>query len=158
MNHIALLIGIGIFTGIYSGLMGLGGGTVMIPLMVLVLGFTQHQAVGTSLAVMVPPITLPAVIQYWREGNVKVGTALWIALGLVCGMLVGQWIASGLSDRVLKLVFGFVLIYVAAYTIFLTLGRELVLRAVIYSAILVAISAAFFLLVRWYELRTVAHA
>ena len=56
----AFLILFGIVVGVFSGLMGLGGGSVMIPIMVLLLGMTQQQAHGTSLAVMIPPVTLPA--------------------------------------------------------------------------------------------------
>ena len=81
MINPAILIGVGIFVGIYSGIMGLGGGTVMIPVLVLLLGFTQHQAVGTSLAVMIPPVTLPAVIEFYRKGQVDLRIAAWIALG-----------------------------------------------------------------------------
>jgi hypothetical protein len=153
VNQIFLLIGIGVFTGIYSGLMGLGGGTVMIPLMVLLLRFSQHTAVGTSLAVMLPPVTLPAVIQYWRAGNVKVSTAAWIALGLVCGMLAGQAVASKLDDTALKRVFGFVLIYVAGYTIFTTLPRQYLARTMLCAAVMVLAAGAFFLALRWHDLR-----
>src|SRR5258706_15739406 len=94
MTHPAILIGIGILVGIYSGIMGLGGGTVMIPVLVLLLGFTQHQAVGTSLAVMIPPVTLPAVIEFYRKGHVDLRIAAWIALGFLGGALVGGFIAN----------------------------------------------------------------
>src|SRR5437660_12610691 len=87
----AILIGVGIFVGIYSGIMGLGGGTVMIPVLVLLLGFTQHQAVGTSLAVMIPPVTLPAVTEFYRNGHVDVRTATWIAIGVAAGAFRGGY-------------------------------------------------------------------
>ena len=83
MINPAILIGVGIFVGIYSGIMGLGGGTVMIPVLVLLLGFTQHQAVGTSLAVMIPPVTLPAVIEFYRNKQVDLRIAVWIATILI---------------------------------------------------------------------------
>src|SRR4051795_1126191 len=81
MVNPAILIGVGILVGIYSGIMGLGGGTVMIPVLVLLLGFNQHQAVATSLAVMIPPVTLPAVIAYYKEGHVNLRIAAFIAIG-----------------------------------------------------------------------------
>src|SRR3954468_24831917 len=109
MVNPAILIGVGIFVGIYSGIMGLGGGTVMIPVLVLLLGFTQHQAVGTSLAVLIPPVTLPAVIEYYRNGHVNLRVAAWIALGFLGGALLGGFIANKLSDQVMRLIFGFIL-------------------------------------------------
>lgn len=60
--------------GVFSGIMGLGGGAIMIPLMVLVLQFSQTKAHGLSLAVMIPPVTLPAVIAYFRNGCWKCRT------------------------------------------------------------------------------------
>jgi len=148
VNHSLLLIALGIAVGIYSGVMGLGGGTLMIPAMVLLLGFTQKQALGTSLAVMLPPVTFPAVLEYWRNGHVKIGTAALIALGVLPGMFVGAYLANKLSNDVLKLIFGFVLIYVAAYTIF---GKEHLLRTLALSIIPVAIAAALYAAVRWYD-------
>src|SRR3954466_12523316 len=106
MVNPAILIGVGIFVGIYSGIMGLGGGTVMIPVLVLLLGFNQHQAVGTSLAVMIPPVTLPAVIEFYRKGYVDLRIAAWIALGFLCGAFLGGFIANKLNDMVLRLIFG----------------------------------------------------
>src|SRR5437762_6747459 len=121
MTHPAILILFGVIVGVFSGVMGLGGGSVMIPIMVLAFEMSQQQAHGTSLAVMIPPVTLPAVINYYRNGNVKVGMAGWMALGVLGGTFFGAWIANSLPKETLKLVFGFVLIYVAGYTVF---GKE----------------------------------
>jgi uncharacterized protein len=123
VNPIWLIV-IGVAVGIYSGIMGLGGGTIMIPILVLALGFGQHKAVATSLAVMIPPVTLPAVIRYWKDGHVDWQVAAWIAVGVLCGTPLGQMVAKHLSDTALKLVFGFVLVYIAGYTIFQTLGKQ----------------------------------
>ena len=146
-----ILIAIGIFVGVYSGIMGLGGGTVMIPIMVLLLSFTQHQAVGTSLAVMIPPVTLPAVIRYYRDGHVDLSVAAWIAFGLLLGTSVGAIIASKIEDKALTLIFGFILTYVAGYTIFQTLGNHHLTRSMILAAILVLVSTAFYFTTRWYD-------
>ena len=150
MNPIWLIV-IGVAVGLYSGIMGLGGGTIMIPILVLALGFGQHKAVATSLAVMIPPVTLPAVIKYYREGHVDPWVAAWVAVGVLCGTPVGATVAGYLSDRALKLVFGFVLVYVAGYTIFQTLGKQYLVRSILLAAVLVVASAAFFLAVRWYD-------
>jgi len=137
----AILIGVGIFVGVYGGIMGLGGGTVMIPVLVLLLGFTQHQAVGTSLAVMIPPVTLPAVIEFYRKGQVDLRIAAWIALGFVVGAFLGGFIANKLNDTVLRLIFGFVLIYVGGYTLFQTLGKQHLVRSMVVAGVLTVVAA-----------------
>ncbi|HEV8379328.1 MAG TPA: sulfite exporter TauE/SafE family protein [Tepidisphaeraceae bacterium] len=142
MTNPAILIGIGVLVGIYSGIMGLGGGTVMIPVLVLLLGFTQHQAVATSLAVMIPPVTLPAVIAYWREGHVNLRIAIWMAIGFAAGAYLGAFAANHLRDNTMKLIFGFILVYVGGYTLFNTLGREHLVRNMIVAGVLVVIAAA----------------
>ncbi len=148
MINPAILIGVGIFVGIYSGIMGLGGGTVMIPVLVLLLGFTQHQAVGTSLAVMIPPVTLPAVIGYYRDGHVDLRIAAWIALGFIAGAFLGGFVANKMSDNVLRLVFGFILIYVGGYTLFQTLGKQHLVRTMIVAGVLTIVAAGAYAAVR----------
>lgn len=142
MINPAILIGVGIFVGIYSGIMGLGGGTVMIPVLVLLLGFDQHQAVGTSLAVMIPPVTLPAVIEFYRKGVVDLRIAAWIALGFLGGAFLGGFVANKLNDTALRLIFGFILIYVGGYTLLGTLGKEHLVRSMIVAGVLVMVAAA----------------
>ena len=144
MNNPAILIGVGIFVGIYSGIMGLGGGTVMIPVLVLLLGFTQHQAVGTSLAVMIPPVTLPAVIEFYRKGHVDLRIAAWIALGFIGGAFLGGFVANKINDTILRLIFGFILIYVGGYTLFQTLGKEHLMRSMMVAGVLVLLAAAVY--------------
>lgn len=142
------LILFGVVVGVFSGVMGLGGGSVMIPVMVLALSMTQQAAHGTSLAVMIPPVTLPAVIEYYRKGHVDLRVAGWMAVGVLLGTFFGAWIATSLPKEALKLVFGFVLIYVAAYTVF---GKEHLARTLMLSAALVAVAIAVYALVRWYD-------
>ena len=153
MNNPLVLILVGIVTGIYSGIMGLGGGTVMVPIMVLALGFSQHQAVATSLAAMIPPVTLPAVIEYYRRGQVRPGTAGWIALGILLGTPLGAMAAGYLSDRGMKMVFGLVLVYVGGYTVFNTLGRHLLVRSMIFAGVLMLVAVALFWAMKWYDAR-----
>lgn len=155
MQHPATLILFGILVGVFSGVMGLGGGAVMIPIMVLALAMSQQTAHGTSLAVMIPPVTLPAVIKYFREGHVDLRVAGWMALGVLAGTWFGAWIANSLPEKGLKLVFGFVLIYVAAYTVF---GKEHLVRTLALSATIVLIAVAVYGMTRWYDARPAAHA
>lgn len=144
------LICFGLLVGVFSGVMGLGGGSIMIPIMVMLLQMSQQQAHGTSLAVMIPPVTLPAVIEYYRRGYVDLRVAGWMALGVLGGTFFGAWIATSLPKDMLKLVFGFVLIYVAAYTVF---GKEHLARTLSLSGALVLLAFGLYLLVRWLDAR-----
>lgn len=107
------LILIGILAGILSGLVGVGGGVVMVPLLVLLLGFNQHQAQGTSLAVLVVPVTAVAVYKYHKEGFIDWRYVGIIALFFVVGGYFGSKIAVGLDQKMLKKVFGLILLLIA---------------------------------------------
>ena len=148
MNNPILLILFGVVVGIFSGVMGLGGGSVMIPVMVIAFGMTQQQAHGTSLAVMIPPVALPAVIEYWRHGNVDLRVAAWTAAGVLLGSFFGALVANSIPKESLKLVFGFLLIYVAGYTIF---GKEHLTRSVTLAGVLVLLAAILFGATRLYD-------
>ena len=80
-----ILIVIGLLAGILSGLVGVGGGIVMIPLLIMFLGLTQHQAQGTALFAMLPPIGILAAMNYYKEGFVKWEYAAVMALTFVVG-------------------------------------------------------------------------
>lgn len=107
------LVLIGILAGILSGLVGVGGGVIMVPLLVLLLGFSQHQAQGTSLAVLVVPVTAVAVYSYYKEGYIDWRYAAIIAVFFVIGGYFGSKIAIGLDQRMLKKIFGVILILIA---------------------------------------------
>lgn len=107
------LILIGILAGILSGLVGVGGGVIMVPLLVLLLGFSQHQAQGTSLAVLVVPVTAVAVYSYYKEGYIDWRYAAIIAVFFVIGGYFGSKIAIGLDQRMLKKIFGVILLLIA---------------------------------------------
>jgi uncharacterized membrane protein YfcA len=154
MTHPAVLIGFGIFVGVFSGIMGLGGGAIMIPIMVLLLQFSQTKAHGLSLAVMIPPVTLPAVIAYFKKGALEWGdlkTALIIAAGFACGSFFGGLFAASLPKDTLKLVFGFVLVYVAGYTIFSWFGSTHLVRSVALASVLAVFAVGMFVAVKWWD-------
>src|SRR4051794_14464659 len=153
MNNPAILIGIGVFVGIYSGIMGLGGGTVMIPVLVLLLGFNQHQAVATSLAVMIPPVTLPAVIAYYKEGHVNLRIAAFIAIGFLAGAYLGAFVANQLPDKAMKMVFAFVLVYVGSYMLFQMLGKDHLVRSMILAAVMALVATSAFMALRMLDAR-----
>lgn len=103
---------IGIVSGVLGGFLGIGGGVVIIPMLVYIFKMTQHQAQGTSLAAMIPPIGLLAAIQYYRAGHVDIKVACLIALGFFLGGLLGATIAQPVSDPLLKKIFGIFLILI----------------------------------------------
>ena len=107
------LVLIGVLAGILSGLVGVGGGVIMVPLLVLLLGFNQHQAQGTSLAVLVVPVTAVAVYTYHKEGFIDWRYVGIIAMFFVIGGYFGSKIAVGLDQKILKKVFGFILLIIA---------------------------------------------
>jgi uncharacterized protein len=104
---------LGLIAGVLSGLFGIGGGIIIIPALVFVFGLTQHQAQGTTLALMVPPIGLLAALQYYKAGDVDVKIAGLICAGFFLGGLFGAKFAMGISDDLLKKIFGGVLFLIA---------------------------------------------
>lgn len=112
MNQV-LYIALGLIAGIASGILGIGGGTILIPAMVFIFGLTQHQAQGTTLALMVPPIGLLAALRYYQSGNVKLGMAAFICLGFLFGGLIGASLVQNVPELFLKRLFGAFLLIVA---------------------------------------------
>jgi uncharacterized membrane protein YfcA len=99
-----ILLITGMVSGFASGMMGVGGGAVMIPAMVLLAGFDQHVAQGTALLVMVPAGSVGAYT-HWRLGNVKTSVLWGIVPGVLFGTFIGGTVAHGLSDGTLRSVF-----------------------------------------------------
>lgn len=113
IQTILSLILIGILAGVLSGLVGVGGGIIMVPLLVLFLSLTQHQAQGTSLAVLAVPVTAVAVFNYYKEGQINLKYAAIIAVFFVVGSIVGSKFALTLDQKVLKKIFAVVLVIIA---------------------------------------------
>jgi len=117
MSQVLYII-LGLIAGIFSGAFGIGGGTILIPALVFLFGLTQHQAQGTTLAILVPPIGLLAAWRYWQAGNVKLNIAAFICLGFFVGGLFGANLIHNVSDPMLKKLFGFYLLFISAQMIF----------------------------------------
>ena len=100
---------LGLVAGVFSGLIGIGGGLIIIPVLVLGFGMSQHLAQGTSLALMVPPIGILAAWTYYKEGFVNLKAAGLICLAFLIGGLLGAKIATTIPSLVLKRIFGVVL-------------------------------------------------
>ncbi|MFK5982144.1 MAG: sulfite exporter TauE/SafE family protein [Flavobacteriaceae bacterium] len=110
---IIILLIIGVLAGVLSGLVGVGGGLAMIPLMIILLGYSQHEAQGTSLAVLAVPVTFLAAYNYYSEGYINWKFALIIALGFVVGGYFGSKIAISINQAMLKKIFGVILLIAA---------------------------------------------
>ena len=113
-----ILIVIGLLAGILSGLVGVGGGIVMIPLLIIFLGLTQHQAQGTALFAMLPPIGVLAAMNYYKEGFVKWEYAAVMALTFVVGGYFGSKLSISLPDQTVRKVFGVIMLIGAIKLIF----------------------------------------
>lgn len=108
----------GIVAGIFGGMFGIGGGLILIPVLVYLFGLTQHQAQGTTLAIMVPPIGLLAALRYYYSGNVKLDIAGFVCLGFFAGGLIGATFVQNVPDPLLKKIFGVFLLVVSLRMIF----------------------------------------
>src|SRR5689334_472691 len=104
MTWIILLLGLGV--GLLVGLLGIGGGVVLVPAMVYLLRMDQHLAQGTSLFIVLPPIGLGALREYWKQGQVDLRAGIWCALGMLLGAYGGSLLALPLASRHLKGMFG----------------------------------------------------
>lgn len=113
-SMLLLLLGIGIITGIMAGMLGIGGAIIMIPALVFFMGFSQQEAQGTSLAVMLPPIGILAAYNYYKAGHVNIKFAIILAVTFLIGSYFGSKYALTLPQATLKKVFGILLLLVAA--------------------------------------------
>ena len=115
---VLILLIIGLLAGVISGLVGVGGGILMIPLLILLLGFTQHQAQGTALFAMLPPIGILAALNYYNEGFVEWKYAAIIAFAFVIGGYYGSKLSIGLPENIVRRVFGVLMLLAAIKLIF----------------------------------------
>jgi uncharacterized membrane protein YfcA len=113
-----LLIAIGVVAGVLSGIFGIGGGVVIVPALIYLAGFRQHQATGTSLAVLLPPIGIAAAYEYYRHGNVDIRAAAFIAAGVLAGGWIGAVVANRVSGPYLRLAFGVFVVTLGVYLIY----------------------------------------
>ena len=104
MSLIVLLLGLGV--GVLVGLLGIGGGVVLVPALVYLLRMDQHVAQGTSLFILLPPLGLGALREYWKQGQVDLRAGILCAFGILAGGYLGGWIAVPLASRQLRGLFG----------------------------------------------------
>ncbi|MBN1696586.1 MAG: sulfite exporter TauE/SafE family protein [Spirochaetales bacterium] len=115
MVKVILYLILGLFSGTISGVVGIGGGVIIVPSLIFLFGFTQQQAQGTTLALLVPPIGLLAAYTYYTKGLVDVKVASLICIGFFIGGLLGSKIAINLSNEILRKIFGSIIILIGLY-------------------------------------------
>jgi len=107
------LLFLGLVAGILAGMFGIGGGAIMVPAMMLLVGFSTKMATGTSLAALLLPFGLFGVLEYYRNGQVNVTAALLLVAGLFIGTFFGAKLTLALPDLVVKRAFGVFLLVIA---------------------------------------------
>jgi uncharacterized membrane protein YfcA len=110
---IFILITIGLLAGVLSGFVGVGGGIVIVPGLVYMLGFSQHQAQGTSLFILSMPVVILATMNYWKSGNVNWKFGLIIAATFILGGYIGSKLALKISPGLVKFLFGILMAYIS---------------------------------------------
>lgn len=118
MNTIIILLCVGLAAGIMSGLVGIGGGTVIVPALVYFMGMSQLNAQGTTLAMFLLPIGILAASNYYKGGYVDIKVGLVIATTFVIGGYIGSKISIGLDQNVVKKIFGIFLLLISVKMIF----------------------------------------
>ena len=108
------MILVGVIAGVLAGILGVGGGIIVIPLLVHFFNMSQHEAQGTSLAMLLPPIGIFAFLEYYRAGHVNLTWAMFIALGFIFGGAAGGHVAQYIADPWLRRVFAVFFIFIGA--------------------------------------------
>lgn len=116
--EVLLYLTVGILVGILGGLVGIGGGIAVVPILVYGFKMSQHDAQGTSLGMLLPPIGLLAVWTYYKAGHVNLRMAGLLALGFFFGGLLGARLGTALSGPNLRRVFGIFMLLTSLYVIF----------------------------------------
>ena len=118
VTTILLLLLIGLAAGFLSGLIGIGGGVIIVPALVILLGFSQKLAQGTSLGILLLPVGILAVMQYYKQGYLNVNFVAIVAVAFVLGGFLGSKLALSLSDEKMKKIFAIVMLLIAIKMLF----------------------------------------
>ncbi len=118
MQMIIILLLVGIAAGILGGMVGIGGGIIIVPALVYFLGFSQLNAQGTSLALIMFPVGILGVLQYYKQGHVDFNVVLIIAIGFVAGSFLGSRISLSLPQETVRRIFALLMIIIAIKMLF----------------------------------------
>ncbi|BAT55375.1 hypothetical protein NOS3756_43560 [Nostoc sp. NIES-3756] len=118
MTSIWICLLLGLVAGTISGMTGIGGGIIILPALIFLLGFSQQQAQGTTLALLVLPIDLLAAWVYYKQGHVDIKVAALICLGFIFGGWLGAKVGTNLPTGALSKIFAFLMIMSAIKVLF----------------------------------------
>lgn len=118
VTTLLILLLVGVVTGFMAGMLGIGGAIIMVPALIYILGFSQHMAQGTSLAVMLPPIGIIAAYNYWKAGQVDIKVAIILVITFLLGSYFGSKLATTLPQATLRKIFAILLLLVATRMLF----------------------------------------
>lgn len=118
MQTILIIILVGVAAGVLSGLVGVGGGIIIVPSLVYFLGFSQKTAQGTSLGLILLPVGILAVLQYYKQGHIDVKVVFILAIGFLAGSVLGSKIALSLPQETVKKIFAVLMILIAIKMLF----------------------------------------
>jgi uncharacterized membrane protein YfcA len=110
---VLILVIIGLCAGMLSGLIGVGGGVIVVPALVYFLGFSQHEAQGTSLGLLLLPVGILAVANYYKQGQIDVKVVAIMCLAFVLGGWLGSKVSLALPAETVKRIFAIILFYTA---------------------------------------------
>ncbi|MHB8904536.1 MAG: TSUP family transporter [Melioribacteraceae bacterium] len=113
MNETLILLLIGLAAGVVSGVLGIGGGIIIIPMLVGFLGYSQKEAQGTSLGLLLPPIGILAVLNYYKAGYVNLQAAGLMVITFIVGSYFSSKLAVNLPETIIKKIFAVFLLFYA---------------------------------------------
>jgi uncharacterized protein len=119
IQTILILVIIGVAAGILGGLVGVGGGIIIVPSLVYFLSFSQKSAQGTSLGLLLLPVGIFGVMQYYKQGHVDLKVVAIIAIGFLAGSYFGSKIALSLPEETVKKIFAIMLLLIAFKMLFI---------------------------------------
>ena len=125
VSIIIILLLIGMASGLLSGLVGVGGGIIIVPSLIYFLSFSQKAAQGNSLGILLLPVGILGVIQYYKQGTIDYKVVLIVSLGFLAGNFLGSKFALTLSDAVLKKLFAILMVLIAVKMLFFDSPRSI---------------------------------
>lgn len=118
IQTLIILMLVGLVAGMLSGMVGIGGGIIIVPALIYLLGFSQFSAQGTSLALLMFPVGILGVIQYYKQGYVNFSVVLILAAGFLAGSFLGSKISLSLNQETVKKIFALLLLTLGAKMLF----------------------------------------
>jgi len=117
-SQLIILLTIGLIGGIVSGSLGVGGGIFIVPALIYFMGFNQHLAQGTSIAILLPPTGILAAMQYYKKGFIDIKVAIILMILFIVGAYFGSLISLNIPAKTLKKVFGLFMLIISLKMIF----------------------------------------